>query len=426
MTSSLKKIEQNKFELTVEVSREELADYIKLTESRIAQGVVVDGFRKGKAPMDKIRKQVGEKYILEEALDMALRDSLSKTLDKEKIEVLKVSDLNIKENSASKLLYTTKVTTFPAVTIGDLKDLKIEKKKVAVERKDIDDALEFIATSRSKFVPQDRPAEKRDRVEVDFEVLSDGLPLEGGVSKNHPLILGDNKFIPGFEDQLVGMKQGEEKKFSLNAPQDYFQKSIAGKKLDFTVKMVSVQEVQKPAINDDFVRSLGRFKDVKDLEQNISQGILQEKMAKEQQRLRLEILAGILAKTKLEIPKDMVDERLSEMVTEFDNDLHMKGMELSLYLAHLNKNEDDLKKDWKGEAEKQVSFSLLLKKIAKDKNIKPTDEEIEEGAQKMIQALALREGFDKENLDVERLKEAVTNDIINEKVFHFLETSYSA
>lgn len=427
MESSLKKIEQNKYELTVEIGREELTGYIKLTEAKISQGVKLDGFRKGKAPKDKIRNEVGDKYILEEALDLALRDSLAKTLDKEKLEVLKVSDLNVKENSPSRLVYTTNLVLFPPVSIGDLKGLKVKRKEVVVERKDIEDALEFLTTSRSKTVPKDQPAEKGDKVEVDFEVTSDGLPIEGGVSKNHPVMLGDNKFIPGFEDQIIGMRKGEEKKFTLDAPKDYFHKNIAGRKLDFTVKVADVQKVEKPAINDDFARSLGRFTDLNELEHNISEGILQEKKGKEKQRLRLEILTNILEKTKIELPKDMVEERLNEMVVGFDNELHGKGMELSLYLAHLNKTEDDLKKDWKGEAEKQVSFALIIKKIAKEKGIKPTDGEIEEAAEKMIQSMALQGGgLDKENLNIEALKEAVANDIINEKVFSFLESTYSA
>ena len=224
MTSSLKKLEQNKYELSVEVGRDELAYYIKLAEDRITQGLKVDGFRKGKAPRDLIRKEVGDKAILEEALDVALRDSLAKTLEKDNIDALKVSDLNIKENSASKLLYTVKVTLFPSINIGNMEGFKVNKKEVSVEKIDIDNALEFVRTSRSKTVPKKEPVEKGDRVEIDFEVTSDGLPVEGGVSKNHPLVVGENKFIPGFEDNLIGLKEGDEKKFSLVAPKDYFHK----------------------------------------------------------------------------------------------------------------------------------------------------------------------------------------------------------
>ena len=162
------------------------------------------------------------------------------------------------------------------------------------------------------------------------------------------------------------------------------------------------------------------------MEKNISEGILEEKKVKEQQRLRLEILVGISAKSRVELPEDMIDERLNEMVVRFDEELHAKGMELSIYLAHLNKTEDELRKDWQPEAEKQVTYALLLKKIAKDKNIKPSPEELQEATEKMLQAMATRGDLDKENMNVEALREAIAGDLTNEKVFAYLEQTYAA
>jgi trigger factor len=424
MTSTLKKLEQNKYELLIEVGHEELARYINLAESRIAQGLKLDGFRQGKAPRDLIRKEVGDQAILEEGLDIALKDSLAKTLEKENIDALKISDLNIKENSASKLLYSVKVTLFPAITLGNLQDFKVTRKDVAVDKKDIDDAMEFIRVSRAKTIPKKDPIQKGDRVELDFEVTSNGLPVEGGVSKNHPLVVGDNKFIPGFEDNLIGMKEGEEKTFSLVAPKDYFHKSVAGKDLDFKVKVLAVQEVRKPELSDDFAKSIGRFSGLKEMEENISEGILEEKKTKERQRLRLEILAGIAAKSKIELPEDMVQERLNEMVIRFDEELHQKGMELSIYLAHLNKTEDELRKDWRSEAEKQVTYALLLKKIAKDRDIKPSPEELQMETERMLQTMSMRGELDKDNINIEGLREAIAGDLTNEKVFAYLEQNY--
>jgi trigger factor len=426
MESSLKKLEQNKYELSVEVGREELTRYIDLAEGRIANSLQIDGFRKGKVPRDRMRKEVGDKAILEEALDIAIQDSLSKTIEKNSLDVLKVSDLSVKENTSAKLLYNVKVELFPEIKLADLSDLKIKRKDVAVDRKDIDEAIEYLRSSRSKNVPKEGLVEKGDRVEVDFEVTTGGLPVEGGVSKSHPIIIGDNKFIPGFEDQLLGMKEGEEKSFSLEAPKDYFHKSVAGKELDFKVKIVSIQEIKKPELNDEFAMELGQFANLKNLEENLSAGILEEKKQKEKSRLRLAILAEIASKSKMELPKEMVDERLNEMVLKFDQELHMKGMELSIYLAHLNKTEDELRKDWRTEAEKQVSFALILKKIAKDKNIVPAPGEVDIAADQMLQAMAVRGELDQENLDTAKIKEAIAADLVNEKVFKYLEDHCSA
>ena len=423
MNSSLKKIGSNKYELTVDLGHEELSGYIKKAEKAITDEVRVDGFRKGKAPKDLIRKEVGDQYILEQALDIAVQDSLAKTLNEKKLEVLEVSGLNVKENSAAKLMYSIQVVTFPDIELPKISDIRVKAREVGVEPKELADALDFLRTSRAKLVPKEGVAEKGDRVEIDFEVTSDGLPVEDGVSKSHPLIIGDNKFIPGFEEQLIGMKKDENKKFSLNAPTDYFHKSVAGKKLDFSVKVITVQTVDKQDINDDFVKSLGRFQKFEELEDNIRNGILEEKKMKEKQRLRLEILAKIFEKSKIDLPAEMVDGKVNEMIIGFDNELHTKGMELSFYLAHLGKNENDLRKDWRPEAERQVGFALILRKIAKVNNLAPSREEIEEEANRVAQTMVVRGQISPENLNLETLKEAIEGDLTNEKVFKMLEDS---
>lgn len=423
MNSSLKKIGSNKYELTVDLGREELSSYIKKAEKAITDEVRIDGFRKGKAPKDIIRKEVGDQYILEQALDIAVQDSLAKTLNEKKLEVLEVSGLNVKENSASKLMYSIQVVTFPDIELPKISDIRVKDREVSVGQKELADALDFLRKSRAKLVVKDGAVEKGDRVEIDFEVTSDGLPVEDGVSKNHPLIIGDNQFIPGFEDQLVGMKKNESKTFSLNASVDYFHKSVAGKKLDFSVRIVTVQSVDKQNLDDDFAKSLGRFQKLEELEDNIRNGILEEKKVKEKQRLRLEILARIFEKSKIELPAEMVDVKVNEMITGFDNELHAKGMELSFYLAHLGKNENDLRKDWRPEAERQVGYALLLRKIAKVNNLSPSKEEIEEEANRVAQTMVMRGQVNSENLNLETLKEAIEGDLTNEKVFKILEDS---
>lgn len=423
VNNTLKKTDHNKYEVTVELGREELSGYLKKTEDRIVSETQIDGFRPGKAPKDLIRKKVGDKHILERALDIAVQDSLAKTLDEQQLEVIKVSDLDIKENSASKLIYTINVTIFPPIELPTLSQIKVKRKDVEVEPKDIENTMDFLRSSRSKFLPKKGPVEKGDRVEVDFEVTSDGLPVEGGVSKNHPVIVGENKFIPGFEEQLIGMEKDGEKKFSLKAPADYFHKSVAGKELDFSVKIISVQIIEKPVLNDEFAQSLGKFSNLNELEDNIKNGLTEEKKEKERQRLRLEILTRIFENSKVELPADMIEEKLNQMIVGFDNDLHAKGMELSFYLAHLGKTEDDLKKDWRPEAEKQVAFALILRKLAKVNNLYPSKEEIDERVDQAMQTLAVNGQFNPETVNLEGVRDAVAADMTNEKVFSFLETN---
>lgn len=363
--------------------------------------------------------------ILEATLDLAVRKSLAGAAEKQGLEVLKISDLAIKENSASKLLYSVVVATFPDVVLCDISSVKVKKTDPSVDEAEINQALDSIRNSRAKLVEKNREAQRGDRVEVDFEITSeDGLPIEGGISKSHPVVIGDNKFIPGFEDKIVGIKTGEEKRFMLAVPDDYFNKSVAGRRLNFFVKAVNVQKVVKPDLDDGFARSLGNFSNLNDLEKNVAERILEEKKAKERQKLRLEILAGILKKSRMEPPPKMVNEKLDEMVVGFDRDLHEKGLELSIYLAHLQKTEDDLRKDWQKEAERQVAYSLILRKIAKEKRLNLSDEEVEEAINGMLQKMIAGGQLSQENMenvDLASIKEMVTNDLIIEKAFVFLE-----
>ena len=420
MTSSIKKLNTSEIELTVELSATDLKRFVDSAEREIGISLDVKGFRKGKVPKDFIKQHVDPKTILDSAMDLALRGSLAMSIKEQDMDVLNVSNLNIKENTANKLLYSVLLTLFPDITLADL-NFKVKKREVSVEDKEIEQTLETIKTSRANLVPKNGVAENGDRVEVDFEVKSDGQTIEGGVSKNHPLILGKNTFIPGFEDNLVGMATGEEKNFSVVAPKDYFHKPVAGKKLDIHVKVQDVKKIELPEFTDEFIKSLGRFENLNQLSENIKQGLIEEKKAKESQRVRLEILNTLISKSDIKVPEHMTDKQLEDMIDGFDSDLHRKGMELGPYLAHLGKTRDDLKKDWQKEAEKQVKIMLVLHKVAREKKITAEPEEIEPALSEMAQSLMARGDLDKGGIDVNKIKEAIANKVINDKTLKFLE-----
>ena len=169
---------------------------------------------------------------------------------------------------------------------------------------------------------------------------------------------------------------------------------------------------------------MGRFSDLDDFKNNVKEGILQEKKTKEKERLRLDILSRIADKSSIELPQDMVDEQLNVMIASFDNELHQKGMELSIYLAHLNKTQEDLKKDWQAEAEKQVKFYIILRKVAQDNHIQPSEEEIEQETGKLIQVMVARGQLDQNNINIEEIKNSVSVELIKDKTMSFLEEKY--
>ncbi|MBX4211689.1 MAG: trigger factor, partial [Candidatus Yanofskybacteria bacterium] len=324
-------------------------------------------------------------------------------------------------NTAEKLQYTVKLHLYPTFTLPELEQFKVAKKEVQVEDSEINETLETVRNSRATFQDKEGTAEQGDRVEVDFNINVEGKPLEGGESKNHPLIIGGKSFIPGFEDQLVGMKKDEEKQFLLQAPKEYFHKDVAGKELDVKVKLNKVQSVTLPIIDDAFVKSLGSFTDLEQLKSSIREGIKQEKNSKEQQRVRLEVLDAIIKKADIEVPGELVKDQLDTMVANFDADLHRRGLELNMYLAHLGKTEEDMRKEWKPEAERQVKIVLILHKIARDHNITATNEEVDQAASELVQALVGRGEASLQEIDIDGVRRNIRDRLMNDKTLEFLE-----
>jgi trigger factor len=421
MQSTITPIKDWKTTLTVELDRAELAQYVERTEHEAVASLEIDGFRKGKAPLDVARKHIDKEQLLQAALEQALHRSLASAIAEKDLDVLHVAELSIKENSAEKLLYTVILTVAPEIKVPDLAQIKVARKAVEVTDKEIDETLTMIRESRAAFNPKEGVAATGDRVEIDFTVKDGGTLIEGGESKNHPVVIGDKKFIPGFEDELVGMKKDDQKSFSLTAPKDYFHKDIAGKKLDFSVTMRAVQTVEKPELTDAFAQTIGQFQNVDQLKGSIREGIYAEKREKETQRVRLEILGNLIEKANVPAPDFMVTDQLNAMVAGFDQDLHGRGMELGLYLAQMNKTQDDLRKEWRPEAEKQVKISLLVHEIAKQKNLIASDEEVEEAFTQMVQMMVARGTADPASINPEQLKQNIRERMTSEKALNFIE-----
>ncbi len=424
MKSDLKKLNNNQIKAVVELDREDLQIYLNKAEDILGGGLEIKGFRRGKAPKDVLKKRLDQEKVRALALEIAVGESLSDVIKGNYLDVLNTSQLSIEDNDAVQLKYSILIDLFPEVELTDLGTIKIKKRDLKVEENEIRDALETIKNSRANFIGKEdnEAAEEGNRVEVDFEVKKDGQIIEGGISKNHPLIIGGRSFIPGFEHNLIGMKKGEERSFSLTAPDDYFYKDVAGKELGFKVKMNDIKTVVRPEVNDDFARSLGRFADLTELKESVKEGLTQEKKMKESQRARLEILDNIISQSKIEVPENLLANQLDIMVADFDQTLHGKGLELGLYLARIGKTQEDLKKGWTKDAEKQVKISLVLRKLAKVRNIKASQEEIEEMAGQAIQsAIASGEAI-QDDIDPVKIKENVESRIVNEKALEYIES----
>lgn len=314
-----------------------------------------------------------------------------------------------------------------SVELGNYKGLEAKKRELKVEEKEIDNSLNYLQKSRASIITINRPAEKGDRVEINFEVKSGGVQIENGVSKNHPLILGEGHFLPGFESQLEKMKAGEEKTFSLKVPADWSDKRIADKNLDFKVKMNVVQERQFPEINDEFAKSLGKFDTLEDFKKSIKGGLMQEKELMEKQRVRIELIEKVAENSKIEVPEELIEKELENMVNEFKMSIDQLGMDFENYLTHIKATAEELKKGWKEQAEKRVKIGLCLKAIADKEKIFLATQEVEERMNQELMRYNVKVpptgGIPPEggNIDLVAFKEYTENILINEKVFELLE-----
>src|SRR3989338_739846 len=420
MLTKIKELKNSEAELWVELDEEDIKHYLKKTGEKLSEVVQVDGFRSGKIPFDVLRKNIGDQKILEEALEFAVTDSLANALRKEKLEVISSSDLKVTENTPTQVKYSIKLLLFPEVKLGEYKGLEVSKKEVSVEEKEIEETMTKILESRMVFKEFEGPAQNGHHLEVDFEVSDAGKLIDGGKSENHPLILGKGGFIPGFEDNLIGLKKGETKNFSLKSPDDYYQKTIAGKVLDFKVTVKSIKTGTIPDLNIEFFKTLGNFQSSEDLKNSIRSALKTEKEQKEKDRLRLEILDRVDKKSEMSIPPKLIEEQLEAMVANFDDNLHQQGMELSLYLAQVKKTRDDLKKNWYKQAESQIRRGLIMREIGKRESVKISEQEAQEATDSLV-ARYLTSAPDKQGPDIEKIKQRAGDALLHEKIFEFLE-----
>ncbi|MFA4817683.1 MAG: trigger factor [Parcubacteria group bacterium] len=424
----IKKLPKSKIEFELTVAWADWGKYLDQAAEEVSKEIKIPGFRPGKAPRNIVEQKVGKGIILNAAAEKAVQKAYTDFVTKEKLEVIGQPEIVIEKLEENKdFIFKAQVAVMPEVKLADKYKKAIKKvnaeqkeKKAEVNNDEIELEMEKLANSRVKLVTARRAAKTNDSVEIDFTVLAGGVPIEGGTSKNHPLIIGRGVFIPGFEDNIIGMQEGEEKEFELNFPADYHKKDLAGKLALFKVKMNLVQERQVPELNDEFAKSLGTFEDLAALKKNIQEGMTEEWLAKIKEQKRNDFIEKIIENSEIELPEILARGEIHQMMHEFEQNLAPMGMSLDQYLEKLKKDKKELEKDWEPMAEKRVKSALLLKEIAKLEEIAADSIEIEAEMNKTMQYYKNVKNLEK-NIDMERLYNHVKGMLENEKVFEFLE-----
>jgi len=424
----MKHLPKSKVEIELTIEWKEWEKFIAPAVAEISAEFKFSGFRPGKAPRNLVEQKVGKEMILSHAAEKAISKNYSDFVSREKLAVVGGPKVEIEKISEREdLVFTATVAVMPEVKIDDkYKDAikkinaQYQKKTTEVSDDEITLELEKIANSRVKLVTVRRAVASNDSVEIDFVVSVDGIPIEGGTSKNHALVVGKGVFIPGFEENLIGMNEGEEKEFELSFPADYHKKDLAGKLAKFRVKMNLVQERQVPEINDEFAASLGKFKNLSELKKNIQEGLEHENEHKLKEEKHSKYLDEIVKNLEGELPEVLVVDELNRMVQEFEGQIQSTGMTLERYLEQLKKNKAELLGDWEPQAEKRIKSAMALKEIAKKEEVKVESAEVEAEMNKTVQYYKNVKDFEK-NVDMQRLYSYVKGTLENDKVFEMLE-----
>ena len=436
-------------ELEIEISSEEFDKYINQAVLDLAKNIGIQGFRKGKAPVDMARQRIGEEKIIMEAAEIAIQENYRKAVIENKIEPILQPEVEIiKLAKGNPFIFKAKISVLPKIDLPDYKKIvfSIKKNKISIEEKEINDSLDWVRKSRAKFYVKNEPAENKDFVEIEYWISeaenflppkninpvrnnpleADAVPLRAERISNgikDEFILGEGHLLADFEKTLIGMKAGEEKQDNIfDIPENHHQKDVAGKKVKIKVKMVSVQKMELPELNDELAKSLGNFNSLEELKENIKQGIINEKEHDQTHKLRGEILEKIRKEIKWEMPDVLIDGEQKRMQEELKHSvLHNLKITFEEYLKQINKTEKEVMDSLREEAENRAKNFLVLTSIQEKENILATPEEIEEEANHALKHYSEQKETQNQ-LDLERLKIYTESAIKNEKTLKLLES----
>ena len=378
-----KDLEKSQIELTIELSEEELKPHLEKAAQLISSQQKIAGFRPGKVPYELAKNKFGEMALYQAAVDFIINDSFYKAIVRENIESVGQPKIDVEKMApGNPFVYKAVVSIVPKVTLGQWTTLKIKKKEVKIETEEIEKTLNQLQNMKAQEKLVERAAKNGDKVEVDFEVFINKAIIEGGKSSKYPLIIGEKQMIPGFEEQVLGLKAGDKKEFELKFPEKYFQKNLANRLATFKIKVVSVYQRSLPEINDDLAKGLG-FENLTKLKEQLQDNIRQDKEAKENQRLETEIIKEIIKISQIaELPENLIDNEIHKMIHELEHNIRQQGMDMAGYLKSLNKTHDDLHHDFRAQAIERVQAALIFKQIAKEEKIKIEEKEINEELKK--------------------------------------------
>lgn len=385
MKATWEKIEKNKGVLSVEVEAEQVAAALDRAFKKVVAKANIPGFRRGKVPRQIFEARFGVESLYQDALDILLPESYVKAVEQADIEPVDRPDVEIEQfGKGQALIFKATVVVKPEVQLGEYKGLEVPVKSDEVTAEEIDEELKRLQNRHAELVVVDEgPAQNGDIVSIDFEGSVDGEPFEGGKAEKYSLELGSGSFIPGFEDQVVGMSKGEEKNVEVTFPENYHAEELKGKPAVFKVVLHEIKRKNLPELDDEFAKDVSEFDTLDEFKQDIEKRLKERKAKANEQERESAVVEKAAANAEVEIPDAMITSEVDRMFTDFSNRLRLQGMDIAMYLKLTGQDEPTVKTQMRPEAERRVRSNLVLEAISKAENITATQEEIDQEIQRM-------------------------------------------
>ena len=400
MSLQVEKLEKNMAKLTIEASAEDFEKAIQKVYLKARGKINIPGFRKGKAPRKLIEKMYGTGVFYEDAANDLIPTAYAEALKDCDLEIVSRPEINVTQIEAGKpFIFTAEVAVKPEVTLGESKGVEVEKSYVEVTEEDINKEVDKERENNSRTIDvDDRAVESGDIIKLDFDGSVDGVPFEGGKAENYTLTIGSGSFIPGFEDQLIGTKIGEEKDVTVTFPEDYHEKSLAGKEAVFKCKVNAISVKELPEADDEFASEVSEFETLAEYKEDIKKKLTEKKEKAARAKKEAQAIEKAVENATMEIPDAMIDTQVQSMMEDFARRMQSQGLSLEQYFQFTGMDVKKMHDQMKPEALKRIQNSLVLEAVAKAENIEISDEKVDEEIAKMAEAY---------KMEVEKLKDLI-------------------
>ena len=408
---SCEKLEKSRVALTIETSAEEFEAAVNKAYLKMRGKINVPGFRVGKAPRKIIEKMYGAEVFYEEAVNIILPDAYEAAVKEQGLETVGYPQVELESCTKDGVVFKCTVAVYPEVKLGQYKGLEAPKAEVKVAAADVNARLKEMADRNSRLVSVERAVKKGDTADIDFEGFDNGVAFDGGKGENFDLEIGSGSFVPGFEEQLIGMKAGEEKDIDITFPENYTPE-LAGKPVVFHVKVNEVKVKEVPAIDDEFAKDVSEFDTLKDLKADIKKKMTAERTEAAQRAFEDVLMAKVAEGVEADIPQEMVELQAERMMEQFKQQLASQGIPFDQYLQMTGTTEADFRKQADGPAAEQVKMDLAVEAIIKAEGLEASDEDVENE----MKSVAEKYGMDLDTVKKYLRPEDVKEQVVREKV----------